>query len=93
MIFLELPMKAFSLEGHAALVSGSSQGIGSAIAQGLEDCGAAVVRHGLQDMPGSAGIIRLMRPICESAPATLIDSAFTIQPNLDTPHLQCRQLL
>lgn len=44
-------MKAFSLEGHAALVTGSSQGIGAAIAQGLEDCGATVVRHGLKNEP------------------------------------------
>ena len=75
-------MKAFSLEGHAALVSGSSQGIGSAIAQGLEDCGASVVRHGLQVEPALASYVScdLSAP---SAPAQLIDSAFTIQPNLD----------
>jgi NAD(P)-dependent dehydrogenase (short-subunit alcohol dehydrogenase family) len=76
-------MKAFSLEGHAALVTGSSQGIGAAIAQGLEDCGAAVVRHGLQDMPGLAAYVP-----CDvsppSAPAQLIDSAFSLQPALDT---------
>jgi NAD(P)-dependent dehydrogenase (short-subunit alcohol dehydrogenase family) len=75
-------MKAFSLEGHAALVSGSSQGIGSAIAQTLQDCGAAVVRHGLQDEPTWASYVScdLSAP---SAPAQLIDSAFTIQANLD----------
>lgn len=75
-------MKAFSLEGHAALVSGSSQGIGSAIAQGLEDCGASVVRHGLQVETSSGAYVScdLSAP---SAPAGLIDSAFTIQPNLD----------
>lgn len=75
-------MKAFSLEGHAALVSGSSQGIGSAIAQTLQDCGAAVVRHGLQDEPTWASYVScdLSAP---SAPADLIDSAFTIQPSLD----------
>ena len=75
-------MKAFSLEGHAALVSGSSQGIGSAIAQTLQDCGAAVVRHGLQDEPTWASYVScdLSAP---SAPADLIDSAFTNQPSLD----------
>jgi len=76
-------MKAFSLEGHAVLVTGSSQGIGAAIAQGLEGSGAAVVRHGLQDMPGSAGYVRSDLSD-ESSPAALIDSAFALQPTLDT---------
>ncbi len=76
-------MKAFSLEGHAALVTGSSQGIGAAIAQGLEDCGAAVVRHGLQDMPGLAAYVPCDLSV-PSAPAKLIDSAFALQPTLDT---------
>ncbi|MDA0224977.1 MAG: gluconate 5-dehydrogenase, partial [Proteobacteria bacterium] len=36
-------MNAFSLDGHAALVTGSSQGIGLAIALGLREAGARVV--------------------------------------------------
>lgn len=44
-------MKAFSLEGRRALVTGSSQGIGLAIGQALHEAGAAVVHHGLQDRP------------------------------------------
>ncbi len=75
-------MKAFSLEGHAALVSGSSQGIGAAIAQTLQDCGAAVVRHGLQEEPASASYVSCDLSI-PSAPAQLIDAAFALQPNLD----------
>ena len=76
-------MKAFSLEGRAALVTGSSQGIGAAIAQGLEDCGAAVVRHGLQDMPGAVKYVR--SDLSEgSSPAALIESAVALQPTLDT---------
>jgi NAD(P)-dependent dehydrogenase (short-subunit alcohol dehydrogenase family) len=47
-------MKAFSLEGRRALVTGSSQGIGFAIAEALSEAGAAVVHHGHQDRP--AGI-------------------------------------
>lgn len=76
-------MKAFSLEGHAALVTGSSQGIGAAIAQGLEDCGAAVVRHGLQNEPSGVSYIPCDLSV-PSAPAHLIDSALTLQPALDT---------
>lgn len=75
-------MKAFSLEGHAALVTGSSQGIGAAIADGLAECGAAVVRHGLQSVAASASYIACdLSP--QSAPAELIDQAFTLQPALD----------
>ena len=74
-------MKAFSLEGHAALVSGSSQGIGSAISQTLQDCGAAVVRHGLQDQPTWASYVSCDLS-ASSAPSDLIEKAFDIQPNL-----------
>ena len=41
-------MKAFSLDGHAALVTGSSQGIGLAMGKALHEAGARVVFHGLQ---------------------------------------------
>lgn len=44
-------MKAFSLEGHRALITGSSQGIGLAIGHGLHEAGATVVHHGLQEKP------------------------------------------
>ena len=44
--------KAFSLEGRAALVTGSSQGIGLAVARGLHEAGARVVCHGLQEQAG-----------------------------------------
>ncbi len=76
-------MKAFSLEGHAALVTGSSQGIGAAIAQGLEVCGAVVVRHGLQNEPSWNSLVPCDLSV-PSAPAELIDSAFALQPTLDT---------
>ena len=38
----------FRLEGHTALVTGSSRGIGRAIALGLAGCGAAVAVHGVK---------------------------------------------
>ena len=38
-----------SLEGHNALITGSTQGVGKAIASGLARAGANVVLHGLSD--------------------------------------------
>jgi len=39
-------LKHFDLSGRAALMTGSSRGIGRAIALGLAECGATVVVHG-----------------------------------------------
>lgn len=44
-------MKAFSLEGRSALITGSSQGIGFAVAKGLAEAGARVIYHGHQPRP------------------------------------------
>lgn len=44
-------MKAFSLTRKRALVTGSSQGIGFAMAEGLREAGADVVFHGHQPRP------------------------------------------
>ncbi len=44
-------MKIFSLNGNAALVTGSSKGIGLAIALGLREAGAKVVFHGTSPRP------------------------------------------
>lgn len=80
-------MKAFSLEGKAALVTGSSQGIGLALATGLHEAGARVICHGLPqrpaDLPEWAGYISA--DLCApDAPAKLIEEAFTLEPGLDT---------
>jgi NAD(P)-dependent dehydrogenase (short-subunit alcohol dehydrogenase family) len=76
-------MKAFSLEGHAALVTGSSQGIGQAIARGLAECGARIVCHGLHDQTSEVPYFACDLALPE-APADLIEKAFTAEPALDT---------
>ena len=80
-------MKAFSLEGHAALVTGSSQGIGLAMAHSLHDAGARVVCHGLTERPAAfpewASYVSC--DLCDpSAPAALVDKAVELETGLDT---------
>ena len=72
-------MKAFSLTNRAALVTGSSQGIGFAIASGLREAGARVIFHGHASRP--AGIPQeatyLQADLIPSeAPSTLVTDAF-----------------
>ena len=38
-----------SLQGHAALVTGGTLGVGRAIAIQLAECGADIILHGLHD--------------------------------------------
>jgi NAD(P)-dependent dehydrogenase (short-subunit alcohol dehydrogenase family) len=78
-------MKAFSLEGRAALVTGSSQGIGLALAGGLREAGARVVHHGLQSRPveidSDAAYVQtdLLAP---DGAIHLVDEAFRLEPEL-----------
>jgi NAD(P)-dependent dehydrogenase (short-subunit alcohol dehydrogenase family) len=77
-------MKAFSLEGHAALVTGSSQGIGLAMGKALQEAGAKVVFHGLPDaVEGLSAYVRadLME---NEGPQKLVEAAFALEPGLDT---------
>jgi len=77
-------MKAFSLDGHVALVTGSSQGIGLAMGTALQEAGARVVFHGLQaSVEGLASYVQadLMQ---NDGPQRLVDEAFQIEPGLDT---------
>ncbi len=80
-------MKAFSLEGHASLVTGSSQGIGLAMAHSLHEAGARVVCHGLTKRPATlpkwASYVSC--DLCDpSSPAFLVARAFETEPALDT---------
>ncbi|TDK38940.1 SDR family oxidoreductase [Rhizobium deserti] len=50
-----MPNTLFSLEGRTALVTGSSRGLGRAIAKGLAEAGASVILNGID------------KPRCESA--------------------------
>lgn len=79
-------MKKFSLAPSAALVTGSSRGIGRAIAQGLQESGADVLFHGHtprpEDIPAGCGYVQsdLLEP---EAPARLVEMAFREKPALD----------
>ncbi len=80
-------MNPFSHAAHAALVTGSSQGIGFAIAMALREAGAHVIFHGLPARPESipADCAYLPADLMErEAPAQLIADAFMTQPALTT---------
>jgi NAD(P)-dependent dehydrogenase (short-subunit alcohol dehydrogenase family) len=79
-------MKNFSLAGKTALVTGSSQGIGWAIATGLHAAGARVVFHGKAEpapaMPG--GSIYLVEDLLQpEGAARLVRTAFEVRPEID----------
>ncbi|ATC65795.1 short-chain dehydrogenase [Nibricoccus aquaticus] len=79
-------MKTFSLAGNAALVTGSSKGIGYAIANGLAESGAQVVYHGSttqpRQLPAGAAFVQadLQQP---DAAEKLIATAVEQKPGLD----------
>ena len=79
-------MPAFSLAGNTALITGSSQGIGYAIARGLHDAGARTVLHG-KDAAAPAlpsGSIYLPVNLLEAdGPTRLVQAAFAARPELD----------
>ncbi|MFO1486068.1 MAG: SDR family oxidoreductase [Verrucomicrobiaceae bacterium] len=77
-------MKAFSLDGHAALVTGSSQGIGLAMGKSLQEAGARVVFHGLQASVECLASYVQADLMQNDGPQRLVDAAFQIEPGLDT---------
>lgn len=79
-------MSIFSLAHNAALVTGSSKGIGLAIADGLHEAGAAVVYHGNTARPASIppGCSFVTGNLLEpDMSAKLVADAFAVQPKLD----------
>ena len=79
-------MLAFSLAPSSVLVTGSSQGIGHAIALAAHAAGASVIFHGKEAaapaMP--AGSLYLAGDLLDpSGPETLVRAAFAARPNLD----------
>ena len=81
-------MKAFSLDGHAALVTGSSQGLGLAMALGLREAGARVVFHGLQNerpeaVPAEAPYVSA-NLLDTNGAEQLMAQAFEQEPGIDT---------
>ena len=78
-------MNAFSLAGNAALVTGSTTGIGHAIALALREAGAGVILHGIhrpEQLP--AGSPFLAADLLDAgAPAALVADAFRELPGLD----------
>lgn len=81
-------MNLFSLQGRSALVTGSSQGLGFAMAQGLRDAGANVIFHGLQTdrpdtIPGEAAYISANLLDADGL-EQLISRTFELAPGIDT---------
>ena len=78
-------MKKFDLSGRAALVTGSTKGIGRGIADAMQDCNARVLFHG-RERPAdfSDAATCLLADLMQSgAPEQLIEEAFTAAPELD----------
>lgn len=79
-------MTTFSLAGNTALITGSSQGIGYAIAFGAHRAGARVVFHGKEAATPAMPEDSLYLPgdlLDPDGPAHLVAAAFAARPELD----------
>lgn len=70
-------LQAFSLQGRVALVTGSTRGLGAALAQGLAEAGAHVVAHGRQqaDAERAAAHLRALGLAASAAAFDVTDRA------------------
>ena len=76
-------LNPFGLSGHQALVTGSTRGIGRALALGLEQAGAEVLLHGVPAGEDSCPDA-LREDLCEpGAPERLLAKALEAKPGLD----------
>jgi len=78
-------MNPFSLNDQSVLITGSSTGIGHAIAQSLSDAGARVIQHGLEahcEDPVSGSRYLQCDLSDDEAPGNLIKEAFVMDPEL-----------
>jgi 2-deoxy-D-gluconate 3-dehydrogenase len=67
-------MRRFDLSGKVGIVTGGNGGIGSGIARGLLECGAAVVIAG-RDTAKSAAMVKELAPIGPAVSAFTVDVA------------------
>jgi NAD(P)-dependent dehydrogenase (short-subunit alcohol dehydrogenase family) len=79
-------MNILPLQGRKALVTGSTTGIGQAIAMAMRDAGAEVVFHGARKrsthLPDGASCLTLDLTAPDS-PNVLVEEAFKIHPGID----------
>lgn len=73
----------FNLNGRCALVTGSTRGIGAAMADGLQDAGANVIRHGIAALETTKPPFLLEDLSEPDACSKLIDSAASLDASLD----------
>jgi NAD(P)-dependent dehydrogenase (short-subunit alcohol dehydrogenase family) len=75
-----------ALSSHAALVTGSSSGIGLAIAEALQEAGARVIYHAHEPRPATWPADRTFLQadlIPADGPRRLVEAAFACEPRLD----------
>ncbi len=73
------------LQGHSALITGSSSGIGLAIARAFTEAGARVMTHGHEETPPDVpGATYLQADLTfHDSPRALMEAAFERAPDLD----------
>lgn len=80
-------MNSLSLKGSTALITGSSQGLGLAIADAMQAAGSGVICHGIQQEPPS-GLPEGADYVCSNlldpdGPEKLVQKAFELCPELN----------